>query len=266
MATYKITAPDGRTLKVTGDSPPSEQELEEIFKGIAPGFGNVKAGASSTSKDDLRPGSPEFEAIKNQAELEGTAAAAGPQLAILGSALGGQAATMIPGAVGAAARYAMARPMATGAVLGAAPDALRGNVPQAVEGGTIGALLGATGRFGKVLKAAGRFGSSSAARAAVPAAEASMPAIARSTTGMATASATSTTPRTIGGMIATEAPKVRSLTSIQRDFAKAATKDLARGAKVHLKLDADGLPVDVITSDQAAKLPEHLKTWLRKTW
>lgn len=31
MPTYKITSPDGRTLRLTGDSPPTEAELEQIF-------------------------------------------------------------------------------------------------------------------------------------------------------------------------------------------------------------------------------------------
>lgn len=31
MPTYRVTAPDGRTVRLTGDSPPTEQELEEIF-------------------------------------------------------------------------------------------------------------------------------------------------------------------------------------------------------------------------------------------
>jgi hypothetical protein len=34
MPTYKVTAPDGRTVKLTGDSPPSEAELEQVFSGL----------------------------------------------------------------------------------------------------------------------------------------------------------------------------------------------------------------------------------------
>lgn len=34
MASYTITAPDGATFDVEGDSPPTEQELEEIYAGI----------------------------------------------------------------------------------------------------------------------------------------------------------------------------------------------------------------------------------------
>lgn len=32
MATYKVTAPDGRSVTLTGDAPPTEQELEQVFK------------------------------------------------------------------------------------------------------------------------------------------------------------------------------------------------------------------------------------------
>lgn len=32
MPTYRVTAPDGRVLKLTGDSPPTEAELEDLFK------------------------------------------------------------------------------------------------------------------------------------------------------------------------------------------------------------------------------------------
>lgn len=31
MSTFRITAPDGRVLRITGDAMPTEQELDEIF-------------------------------------------------------------------------------------------------------------------------------------------------------------------------------------------------------------------------------------------
>lgn len=34
MATYKIKAPDGRTISLTGDAPPTEQELDQVFSSI----------------------------------------------------------------------------------------------------------------------------------------------------------------------------------------------------------------------------------------
>lgn len=35
MPIYSVTSPDGRKLKITGDNPPSEQELDEIFKSVS---------------------------------------------------------------------------------------------------------------------------------------------------------------------------------------------------------------------------------------
>ena len=35
MPTYRVTSPEGKTIKLTGDSPPTEQELEEVFKSQA---------------------------------------------------------------------------------------------------------------------------------------------------------------------------------------------------------------------------------------
>ena len=34
MPTYKITSPDGRVLRITGDTPPNEQQLKEIFSKV----------------------------------------------------------------------------------------------------------------------------------------------------------------------------------------------------------------------------------------
>ena len=41
MPTYKVTTPDGRTVKLTGDNPPTEQELEEVFSQL--GHNNLPA-------------------------------------------------------------------------------------------------------------------------------------------------------------------------------------------------------------------------------
>jgi hypothetical protein len=47
MPTYRITAPDGRRFKVTGDSPPSEAELEDIFARMAPAPRNATPARSA---------------------------------------------------------------------------------------------------------------------------------------------------------------------------------------------------------------------------
>jgi hypothetical protein len=62
VGTYLVTAPDGRKLKLTGDAPPTEQDLEEIFKtSLTPKKGAVESfvdrgietakGLASTAKE-----------------------------------------------------------------------------------------------------------------------------------------------------------------------------------------------------------------------
>ena len=34
MPTYRVTGPDGRTLRLTGDSPPTERDLEDIWSAL----------------------------------------------------------------------------------------------------------------------------------------------------------------------------------------------------------------------------------------
>lgn len=46
MPTYRVTAPDGRVFRLTGDSPPTEQELEQIFG---------SAGQSNAPQDKPNP-------------------------------------------------------------------------------------------------------------------------------------------------------------------------------------------------------------------
>ena len=44
MPTYKITAPDGRKLKLTGENPPTKENLDEIFSKlpVKSAFDNAK--------------------------------------------------------------------------------------------------------------------------------------------------------------------------------------------------------------------------------
>lgn len=50
MATYKVTDPaTGQTVRLTGDSPPSEKELEEIFAKVGPPKGFVERNARTIS-------------------------------------------------------------------------------------------------------------------------------------------------------------------------------------------------------------------------
>jgi hypothetical protein len=46
LPTYKVTAPDGRTVRLTGDSPPTEQELEQVFAALPTGASKPTAPIS----------------------------------------------------------------------------------------------------------------------------------------------------------------------------------------------------------------------------
>ena len=58
MATYEVTSPDGVTLELEGDNPPTEAELNQIFSsyqeqekpGIMEGIGNMFTGADRETR------------------------------------------------------------------------------------------------------------------------------------------------------------------------------------------------------------------------
>jgi hypothetical protein len=57
MPTYLVTAPDGRKLKLTGDTPPTEQELDEVFASLPPMEQKGFLGASlETAKNIAQTG------------------------------------------------------------------------------------------------------------------------------------------------------------------------------------------------------------------
>jgi hypothetical protein len=76
MPTYKVTDPStGRTVKLTGDSPPTEQELEEIFASLPAseqpkekGF-LASVGEAITGSDRMTPEMDQLEPIGNAPEL-----------------------------------------------------------------------------------------------------------------------------------------------------------------------------------------------------
>jgi hypothetical protein len=51
LPTYKVTAPDGRTVRLTGDSPPTEQELEEVFAALPAKAAALAAPAERSNMD-----------------------------------------------------------------------------------------------------------------------------------------------------------------------------------------------------------------------
>lgn len=159
MPTYRVTDPQsGRTLKLTGDSPPTEQELNEIF--------------SAKSSPEGIQGTPIYQAIQGRVD-----SGAGPEWsaqypnlyglygagkAVLrtgleagGTALGaaGGSFVPVPGAslVGAGAGYAVGKRGAD-VLLGESPDMSAGGIATDVALG--GAMQGAGNIIGKgVMKA-----------------------------------------------------------------------------------------------------------------
>lgn len=100
---------------------------------------NVASAIRDNGLDD--PQSPEFQALRAKGEQEGTAAAAGPSLSILGS-------TALMGTLPAALAV-----RGGGAVIGGAEGYERGGVPGAVVGGVTGALKpGVTGTVGGAMQ------------------------------------------------------------------------------------------------------------------
>jgi hypothetical protein len=133
----------------------------------------VIAGAQRRSNP--LPGDPEFygdpnafESIRQAGMHRGTAGAAGPTAAILGSAAIGPVvggATGIPGVIGGAARFVAARPNVAAGTVAAVPELLHGDVKGAVGTGATTAL-GLKGGS-KFLQFLGRFkGGGSAAKMA----------------------------------------------------------------------------------------------------
>jgi hypothetical protein len=62
MPTYKVTAPDGRTVSLTGDSPPTEAELEDVFSALsaqpkapAPATGSAAGRFAEGAWENLNP-------------------------------------------------------------------------------------------------------------------------------------------------------------------------------------------------------------------
>lgn len=53
MPTYKITAPDGTIIRVTGDSPPTEQEAESLYSAAKPALRSTAAAAPSEGEAGL---------------------------------------------------------------------------------------------------------------------------------------------------------------------------------------------------------------------
>lgn len=102
---------------------------------------DVQSTSAARDKGLDDPLSPDFQALRAKGEMEGTAAAAGPSLSILGS-------TALMGAIPAALAV-----RGGGAMIGGAEGYRKGGVPGAVVGGVAGALKpGVTGTVGGAMQ------------------------------------------------------------------------------------------------------------------
>ena len=87
MPTFRVTDPNtGRTVKLTGDTPPTEQELEDVFKALGP----VDGAAPASSPTPAAPSSPLVawngltgSLIPKQTQLNAASAIAGSEQAPL---------------------------------------------------------------------------------------------------------------------------------------------------------------------------------------
>lgn len=175
MPTYKVTDPNtGKTIKLTGDSPPTEQELEEIFSKIggqkqqpqqeqqAPkesvpqmlGRNLAQAGTKTIDQganilNSLLLGAPQAIAgqfgkqFVNESNLTGGEQLAGQALgfAAPGSMIAKGVGAMVKGAgLGAKVGRAAAQGGAVGAVL--PPEENWGNIQERAKNAVIGSLLG----------------------------------------------------------------------------------------------------------------------------
>lgn len=127
MPTYTVTAPNGKTLDISGDRVPTESDLKDIFK--AAGIGTE---ASASEKEPaFVPGTPEFIKRMGQAAIDVPIGAAKNL---------GRAVQMIPGVAAGTDKL-------FGLPAGASREAMQPSNATQTAGGYVGdaALIAATG-------------------------------------------------------------------------------------------------------------------------
>jgi hypothetical protein len=135
---------NGEVYEVQADTPQQAATFARLLAAREQGVSQAEAGAVERSNakdvglDD--PMSPEFLALRDRAQQEGTAAAAGPALAILGTGAGiGASGGIVPFAIGAGKS-------ALGSMAGAEIGRRAGGVVgQPEAGATVGGLVGGIG-------------------------------------------------------------------------------------------------------------------------
>lgn len=232
----------------------SDQELEQRVAAKFPGVyddiprtsesGKAMAPESRRQAEFMagsKVASRPYEEPSTGGRVLGDVIGAGTAAALGGTMLG--AAGAMGGRVAGALR---ASPAATGAVVAAAPDLLQGDLQGAAVSAGLGALgvKGAKGAYGKVVDAVAE---SVAAKVATKAA----PAVA--------AAAKAASPG---------AARVAAHAKIMAFAKEAAAKAPKLGEKIWMELDEAGLPVRVLTPDQAGAVKRAGKatTWVKNLW
>lgn len=151
MPKYLVTSPQGQTLEIEGDTPPTEKELDDIFARMAPADKPAPVAKEKSVVERLNTGYADLVSPNDQAEARKKMSAVGARGALpaLGQAAGGATGPFAPiavpvlGALGGAA----------GEIVG---SALEGTVPTggqiagaAVEGAIPGSPL--AGKGGKAV-------------------------------------------------------------------------------------------------------------------
>lgn len=268
MPTYRVTAPDGRTFRLAGDSPPTEQELEEVFSNMRTGLADRKTELRQGTPQSTWSkawesvtqsffGSPERDEAKSaglgvqpttaemgQAALTGLSMVGAPGVAGQVLSRAAPALGRIPGVPGTVARWAAAHPRTTLAAVNAAPSVAKGDLEGAAIMAGVGALEGTA--LGAVTK-----GKGSAAKA------------------VAEKVVESAKPAKVAATVADRGRAAATAHGELMAFAKEVAQSNPKvGAKIWILLDDAGKPVKMLTSDQAgaAARKGQKTTWVRNLW
>nr|DAH96299.1 MAG TPA: hypothetical protein [Caudoviricetes sp.] len=70
MAVFEVTAPNGKTLEIEGDTPPSEQELDKIFADMPQDYSSEDSGEPLTPQNGMITGGVAFDWDKAKEDIK----------------------------------------------------------------------------------------------------------------------------------------------------------------------------------------------------
>lgn len=70
MAVFEVTAPNGKTLEIEGDTPPSEQELDKIFADMPQDYSSEDSGEPLTPQNGMITGGVTFDWDKAKEDIK----------------------------------------------------------------------------------------------------------------------------------------------------------------------------------------------------